>query len=61
MLHDRGPSEETIHTLWTDRSIWVVRVLLWFAYPLTLACFLSIASLAVYQYAFEGLPRQTSN
>ncbi len=53
MLHDRGPWEEQIHVLWTQRSIIVVRALLWVTYSLTLSCFLSIASLAVYQHAAE--------
>lgn len=53
MLHDRGPSEETIQKLWTQSSICVVRVLLWVFHTLSLACFLSVVCLAVYQHATE--------
>ena len=53
MLHDRGPWEEQIQMLWTQRSVCVVRVLLWLFYTLTLACFLSVVSLAVYQHTAE--------
>jgi hypothetical protein len=53
MLHDRGPWEEQIQKLWTQQSIIVVRVLLWFFYTMTLACFLSIVSIAAYQHTAE--------
>jgi hypothetical protein len=53
MLHDRGPTEETIQTLWTHNSVLVVRGLLWASYTFTLVFFLSIMSLAVYQHAAE--------
>jgi len=39
--------------LWTRHSIIVVRMLLWLFHTLTLACFLSVVSLAVYQHAAE--------
>ena len=55
MLHDRGPWEEQIQMLWTLHSIVVVRVLLWFFHTLALTCFLSVASLAVYQHAADAL------
>jgi len=63
MLHNRGPYEEQIQKLWTLRSIIVVRVFLWLSYTLALACFLAVASLAVYQHASEeppGEPKTTS-
>jgi hypothetical protein len=53
MLHDRGPWEGQIQKLWTPYSIGIVRALLWGSYTLTLTCFLSIVSLAVYQHAAE--------
>jgi hypothetical protein len=53
MLSDAGPREEQIQKLWTPHSIYVVRVLLWLSYTLTLACFLAVISLAVYQHASE--------
>jgi hypothetical protein len=46
MLHYRGPDEEQIHRLWTDRSISIVRARLWSSYTLTLCCFLSIVCVA---------------
>ena len=56
MLHDAGPREEQIQKLWTLPSICVVRVLLWVFHTLTLVCFLSVVSLAVYQHAAEVSP-----
>jgi hypothetical protein len=53
MLHDTGPQEEKIQLLWTRKSIWIVRVLLWAAYTLALVCCLSVVSLMVYQHALE--------
>jgi uncharacterized membrane protein len=53
MLHDTGPYEEKIQKLWTPNSIFLVRGLLWLSYTLTLACFLAVVSLAVYQHAAE--------
>jgi hypothetical protein len=56
MLEDSGPWESKIQILWTSRSIWVVRTLLWASYTLTLACFLSFVSLAAYRHATEEPP-----
>ncbi|MFZ1083913.1 MAG: hypothetical protein WAN35_02975 [Terracidiphilus sp.] len=56
MLQDAGPREEQIQKLWTQRSICIVRVLLWFFHTLTLTCFISVVSLAVYQDAAEKVP-----
>jgi len=53
MLQDAGPREEQIQKLWSQHSICVVRELLWLFYTLTVTCFLSVASLAVYQHAAE--------
>jgi hypothetical protein len=53
MLRDRGPWEEQIKKLWTRRSISIVRVLLWLFYAMSLACLISIMSLAVYQQELE--------
>lgn len=53
MLHDVGPIEEQIQKLWTPRSIWIVRALLWISYNLCVGCFLSVVSLAVYRHAAE--------
>jgi hypothetical protein len=53
MLSESFPREEQIQKLWTPHSIFVVRVLLWLSYTLTLACFLAVVSLAVYQHAAE--------
>jgi hypothetical protein len=53
VLHDRLPTEEQIQKVWTYRSIIAVRVLLWFFYALTLGCFVSAASLGVYQHALD--------
>ena len=54
MLHDRGPWEQQIQKLWTQRSIIVVRLLLWGSYTLSLVCMLSCVSLAVYRHASES-------
>jgi hypothetical protein len=51
MLHDQGPSEESIQTLWTRHSIWIVRGILWLLYTVTLACFLVVICVGVYQHA----------
>jgi hypothetical protein len=56
ILEDAGPREEQIQKLWTQRSICVVRELLWLFHTLTLACFLSLVSLAIYQHASEQPP-----
>jgi hypothetical protein len=53
MLQDRGPWEAQIQKLWTRRSISIVRVSLWVSYLMTLACLISIGSLAVYQHVLE--------
>lgn len=53
MLHLTGVGEDQIQNLWTPHSIWVVRVLLWFFYTLTVTCFLSVVSLIVYRHAVE--------
>jgi hypothetical protein len=53
MLQDAGPREEQIQKLWTQHSICVVREFLWLFHTLTLGCFLSVVSLAVYQHAAE--------
>lgn len=58
MLGDAYPREEQIQKLWTQHSIWVVRVLLWLSYTLALACFLAIASLAVYRHVSEEPPHE---
>jgi hypothetical protein len=60
MLHDRGPREEQIQMLWTLHSIVVVRVFLWLFHTLALTCFLSVASLAVYQHAADELRAKLS-
>jgi hypothetical protein len=54
MLHDRGPSEETVQRLWTYRSIWEARAMLWLAYTFTLSCFLAVVCIGVYRYASES-------
>lgn len=54
MLHDRGPWEEQIQKLWTQRSVSVVRACLWAFYTLSLACFLSAVGLAAYRHAGES-------
>lgn len=59
MLHDRGPWEEQIQMLWTQRSICVVRVLLWVSHTLILASFLSIVCISVYQHAAEETPSES--
>lgn len=59
MLHDRGPWEEQIQKLWTQRSIIVVRLLLWGSYTLSLVCILSCVSLAVCQHAGEEPPSES--
>jgi hypothetical protein len=53
MLHDQGPSEESIQLLWTRHSIWIVRGALWSLYTVSLACFLVVVCLGVYQHAGE--------
>jgi hypothetical protein len=53
MLHDQGPSEETVHLLWTPTSIWIVRGSLWLLYTVTLACILVVACVGVYQHASD--------
>jgi hypothetical protein len=37
MLNSEGPQEDQIQELWTPHSIWVVRVLLWLFYTLTVS------------------------
>jgi hypothetical protein len=59
MLHDAGPREDQIQILWTQHSICVVRVSLWFSYTLALACFLAVVSLTVYQHASEEPPGES--
>jgi hypothetical protein len=61
MLHDAGPREEQIQLLWTPHSICVVRVLLWAFYTLTVSCFLSVVSLAVYEHAAEQPPDESKD
>lgn len=53
MLHDHGPSEETIHLLWTQRSIAIVRVGLWLVYTLSLACLLVVVCVGVYKHVSD--------
>jgi hypothetical protein len=53
MLHLTGVGEDQIQSLWTPHSIWVVRVLLWFFYTMTVTCFLSVVSIIVYRHAAE--------
>ena len=60
MLQDAGPREEQIQKLWTQRSICVVRVLLWLFYTLAVACFLSVICLTVYQHATEKAPSEST-
>jgi len=57
VLHDRGPWEDQIQKLWTPQSVGMVRALLWLSYTLTLACFLSVVCLGVYQHAVEETPK----
>jgi hypothetical protein len=58
VLHLTGVGEDQIQNLWTPHSIWVVRVLLWFFYTLTVTCFLSVVSLIVYRHAAEEAQRK---
>jgi hypothetical protein len=58
MLHERGPWEAQIQTLWTPHSITVVRLQLWLAYSLILVCAVFLASLAVYQLAADRNSKQ---
>jgi hypothetical protein len=51
MLQDRGPVEEKIKELWTMKSIWEARFLLWAAYSVTLSLLLAVACVGVYQFA----------
>jgi hypothetical protein len=53
ILQSVGPHEDQIQKLWTPRSISVVRISLWFFYTLSVSCFLSIISLAIYRHAAE--------
>lgn len=53
ILQRTGPTEDQIQKLWTPHSVCIVRVLLWVFYTLTVACFLSVISLIVYQHAAE--------
>jgi hypothetical protein len=55
MLHSRGPWEEQIQKLWTQRSISIVRFGLWSLYTVSLAFLLSVVSLAAYRHAGESL------
>jgi hypothetical protein len=61
MLNSEGPQEDQIQELWTPHSIWVVRVLLWLFYTLTVSCFLSIISLAVYRHAAEEAEKKSGS
>jgi hypothetical protein len=61
MLNSQGPQEDQIQELWTSHSILVVRVLLWLFYTLTVACFLSIVSLAVYRHATEEAEKKSGS
>lgn len=61
MLNSEGAQEHDIQELWTPHSIWVVRVLLWLFYTLTVACFLSIISLAVYRHATEEAEKKSGS
>lgn len=60
LLHDRGPWEDRIQTLWTKKSIFVVRFALWASYTLTLSLWLSIVSIAVYLHVCENDTAQLS-
>lgn len=60
ILHDRGPWEEQIQKIWTPYSIFIVRAILWLSYTLTLACFLSIVSIVVYQHATEEISNESN-
>jgi len=59
MLHDQGPSEETVQLLWTRSSIWIVRGILWLLYTVTLACFLVVICVGVYQHASDVSPAES--
>lgn len=61
MLNSEGTQEDQIQELWTPHSIWVVRLFLWLSYTLTVACFLSIISLAVYRHAGEEAEKKSGN
>lgn len=54
MLHDQGPSEETIQRLWTPSSVSVVRVGLWLMYTVTLGCLLVVICVGVYKHASDS-------
>ncbi len=60
MLNSSGPQEAQIQELWTPHSIWVVRVLLWLFYTLTVASFVAIISLAIYRHAAEDAASPTT-
>jgi len=53
MLHDHGPTEKTVQLLWTRRSVWEARAMLWLAYTFTLSCFLAVVCIGIYQHAHE--------
>jgi len=61
MLSDAGPREEQIQNLWTQYSIWVVRISLWLSYTLSLACFLAVVCLAAYQQAADEALGEPNN
>ncbi|HVZ84908.1 MAG TPA: hypothetical protein VG893_14625 [Terracidiphilus sp.] len=54
MLHDSGPWEDRISALWTTRSIWTIRTLLWLAYSVVCISFISLISLMAYKHASEN-------
>jgi hypothetical protein len=58
MLHDRGPTEDTVQELWTFRSIFVARSLLFLSYFTTLACILSIVCMGAYRNALEDATKE---
>lgn len=54
ILHDRGPSEDSIEQLWTLGSIAIVRISLWFTYFIILDGWLFVVCLGVYQNVQDG-------
>jgi hypothetical protein len=58
MLHSQGPREESVHRLWTESSIAIVRASLWLFYTLVLMLFLASISLGAYRCAAGQTPRR---
>jgi hypothetical protein len=51
LLHARPANEDQIQKLWTFRSLFIARALLWAFYTCVLVCLVSIFSVGVYQHA----------